>query len=225
METKKREELRFANELISMLNIDATCTSCQDPPDIIINIRDKKIGLEITKLVVEGSFKKTSPLDTLIRDVEIEYAKRYSNSNHYLIVSTKKFNFKKPQSSQIIDEIILELHNFIEHSKSPTTYFSYIEIVPVVTPYLKIFHIYEAGYEPTISDNIIKEVVLKKEADVHRYKRNFDEIWLLLTMPDAGFISSEYHFPSKQDEKLSQISNSEFDHIFITRNSEIFKLK
>lgn len=219
------EELRFANELISGLDIDATCTYGQDPPDIIINLGDRKIGLEITKLVVEKTLKNFPTLDNLIKNAEIEYIKRYPNSKVHVIVSTKNFKIKKTQSSEIIDKLILELNNFIEHSKNPTTYFSDIDIVSYDTSGFKIMPFHGAGYEPTISDNIIQESVLKKEKDVHRYKSDFNEIWLLLTMPDASFISAEYHFPSNSDEELSKISNSLFDRIYITRNGDYKLLK
>lgn len=222
---KKQEELQYAKNLMSMLSykIDSYEAGA-DPPDIDIKINSKAIGLEITKILNENYYSEYAYIETLLKDVEIEYSKRYPINKFHVYVTLSEIKICKTEKYSLLTDIVKSINDYFELSIKENKYFSRIEICARNTEIFRIFPFYGAGYELSLNDSLVKTAVCKKEEALYRYQSLYNECWLLLVLPFTKSVTAGYFMPDYLEQPLSRIE-SQFDRVYVMSNNKVECLK
>lgn len=220
-------------------NTNFTYFEEDEKPDFIIEVEGKKIGVEVTELLISDKMKQHESTVSIICKKTQE--KLQANlTDKYLQVSPgfkrlpsiNRLN-RESFSDKLVEAVLNNLPN--EDSAMITLRNTY-ENDDVIPDELNYMHIITS---PTMTKHFVKEVdggyfeedllnkfqniLNKKEKKLSRYVKRYDDIWLLITA--QGFNASSLVDPS--DESILHTYKSSFDKAFYFQlfDKSFFELK
>lgn len=218
-------ELRQVGKFLSKLDVDldSLIPNTEDPPDLLLNLNDKQIGIEHTMVPVKNGEKLNSEyktFDKVISEAQSLYEQDDLPPNYVVI------NFKSPISTRKNkkDKTVKDLLDLVSQYTPELGGNEYVENfvpsdeLPYFTDRIKISrHVKYTNslwqrpglvWSGAISNSdIIPRINNKNERLIKtQYYRNFDEVWLLLVVegkewsdfatlkPDSFVVSEEWRF-------------------------------
>lgn len=206
----------------SKLNLLVYGIEDSETPDFIVNIDNKLISIEHTRLINPHLKKIEQYRERIIKSAQIKFEKKYS-AQLYLLVTFNNIILKsgKIAEQKYINEVFTLIENvylcnkdyeFIVHSKKRKARVSeLIESFSVDNSRnFSNWQHFGAYLVDWIDMEWLTEVIEKKENNIERYQNKFSENWLLL-VSDFGTKASSHRF-DKID--FSEIK-TKFDKIYL----------
>lgn len=234
MITKESRELYLAERFLPELFKEQHYTVSQPTPplsDVIINVGERKIGIEMTALISdEFTRRQESDQDSILREAQILFEKKYHLPLQVSITFAETANWGKLNRNQIANFIattvinsVLKINNLAQY---PSTFD--IKIDNIENPYIYTIDIFYSQpltipcwtaltscWVPSLPIEKIKEIINRKNKNVSGYLKDCDEVWLLIL--EIGSPSS----PFDNCNKLQKVTfHSSFARTLLGRISK-----
>ncbi|SFQ04818.1 hypothetical protein [Hymenobacter arizonensis] len=233
MPTKESRELYLLERFLPELFSDTYILSQPAPPlpDAIVQVSGKKIGIEMTALILdEQSREREAKQDAILNEAQKLFEKQLHLPLHVTVDFSESGNWKNLERKQVaglladvVKRCVLAVKDLPESQTeftirteafvhpcihSVSIFFLSRLTVPCWTP-ITTFWVPDAPLEK------IQEIINRKSKNVNGYLTGCDEVWLL--MLETGSPSSYYdHF-----EKLQEVAfDSGFARTLIGRISK-----
>ena len=234
MITKESRELYLAERFLPELFKGQHYTVSQPAPplsDMIIYVGNKRIGIEMTALILDESIRRQeSDQDSILREAQILFEKKYQLPLHVSVTFNKTANWDKPNRNQIAAFIAKTIIDSV--SKNPEllqcqSTFG-IRIDDIENQYICTIDIYYSHsltipcwtaitsfWVPNLPIDKVQNIIDRKNKNVTGYLRGCDEVWLLIL--ETGSPSS--YFDNFDDLQKATFQSS-FSRTLIGRISK-----
>jgi hypothetical protein len=227
----------FAFKIFLELNGELPLGEKSECPDFIINLNGEKIGIELTELMEDVASTFSTPAryaleDKIAKSAQLKYD-LISNKRiiaHLQIVENLKLPKHKIEVlGNQISEILLQTtkdspyilshhHEIIDDLPN-----GILGIYYDMTPFMPESHfsVWRGKWTGSFDINHLNKTITKKENNINAYRRNVDQIYLLII---EGFSFSSYLGPF--EFKGTTIDNS-FDKIFLLQvmSRQLYNIK
>jgi hypothetical protein len=207
---KKQHERFLLDRFLELQGISPTCIKPLDPPDFLIDLEGRKVGIEVTELFIHPRGKKSEKHLRLARDPLPQALESYTDR----IVSKAQeiyFHARNPpvlltiwfsnqitlgttKGDQIADQIANEIQKlnlqnsqkFRWSSSEAETDHPLSESVFLIhaqgVPDLRFAHwtVARPGLAAPLTPKRLQDVIDKKATKINEYKKIAEEIWLLI---------------------------------------------
>jgi hypothetical protein len=223
---KKSLERIYAEWFVKHMGWDECEIHDSERPDFIIDLQDKKIGLEITNLYKDEG-KKGSPQKTKeslnirwLQKLASEYYKQYSIPIRVQVLMSGSQSL--PDPSDLVDEIVKVLPNSdLELSELEIPILHGIKIKLYVRRLPEKFNQYKrwtfvnnhVGWVREINNESVKSKIENKRTKATYYKKNLNEL-LLLIIIDSSTESGMLNLPCENFD----FSCKEFNSIYLVKH-------
>lgn len=217
---QKKKELIDLGKFIYCFNHDIIISEaiCESP-DFIISLNDKRIGLELSDLVIsENEKQKEGFLKKIITRIEIELRELSDDFN-----GIYRINFRKGISlnSKVQQVIKSEIKSMITGEIAHGNFIESIRKIPHTN--ISIYHS-EASIVGPLERSIVEANIKNKEANIFNYRSGqLDEIWLLLTI---GGIQTSDDYAYVEEDIFNLPYQTNYDKVFLMNffKSEVIAL-
>ncbi|WP_421763559.1 hypothetical protein [Ekhidna sp.] len=230
--SQKEKERNIFDHFIKILNLKAENLQQPDPPDIVADIYNRKIGIEITEIYPDsigakrGSKRAKNELTReKILELTITEVQKKIKWPFDLIVLFQRNEISDHDVKnlpKIISEIIIEILKDVTPTEDWKKFEYFNQDQNINLNHFSILvnkHIIKHTFSPIALDwipnlksDIIRDAIKRKEGKLDRYKNNSDEVWLILC--ELGGIASSF---ASVSEATKEKFNSVFDRIYLFR--------
>jgi len=199
MPTKESRELYLAERFLPELFKEQQYTLLQPAPplsDIVINAGNKRVGIEITALILDEQAKRReSEQDAILREAQILFEKKHQLPLHVSISFNESANWKQLDRRQIADflantiiDSVSEIRNLPQYQATFT-----IRLNNVINSYVQsitVFYLQQitnscwspitSFWVPKLPIEKIQKVINRKNKNISGYLQGCDEVWLLI---------------------------------------------
>lgn len=199
MPTTKSRELFLLERFIPQL-IEQVEYSLEQPdpplPDVIIEAGGRKIGIELTELIINDSEKRKEVIqESVLKEAQKEFEERYALPLHVTVSFTDSLEdkgLKKKlvaehlaeiiihQISQIKDELKNQESFSINLNRLNNQYFHSISIFYLSKLTIPCWSPLNSFWVPELPHIYIQEVITQKSKKVKGYLSGCEEVWLLI---------------------------------------------
>lgn len=236
MDKKKQIERLQLEKFVSNENLKFLVYDIEDSetPDFIVNIDKKIISIEHTRLINPQLQEEENYRDRIIKNAQLRFEDKYKEKLYALITfkETKLLGGKNSEKNytdevyNLMEKIYLDNSKFefrISSKRSRENILDTIKSFSVDnTRNFSHWQHFGAYLVEWIDMNWLKGVISKKENNITKYPKEFDENWLLL-VSDFGTKASA----NRTDFIDFSVINSDFDKIYLYsyRADEVQQIK
>jgi len=206
---KKRHERFLLDRFLELQRISPTCIQPLDPPDFLIDLEGRKVGIEVTELFIRSNKSEAHPQpegEPLLQAVEsitnliVSKAREiYFDAGNPPVLSkiwfSDRITLDKKKGDQIAELIAhqiqsMSLQNSQEvawrSSEDENEERSLSESVAIIRTYrvpelrFARWTVVRPGLVATLTPKHLQEVIDKKAKKINGYKKKAEEIWLLI---------------------------------------------
>jgi hypothetical protein len=234
MPTKESRELYLVERFLPELFKDQSFALSQPAPplpDIIVETQDKKIGIEITALILDEEEKqRESDQDSILKEAQKLFEEKYQLPLHVTVSFEEVANWKQLNRRQIAHFIASNVMRFVAQIRSLPQYetqfdFHLDDIAHSHIQSIDIFYLdrltmpcwspLASFWVPSVPIEKIQKVINRKSKNVTGYLKGCDEVWLLII--ETGSPSSYFeHFDKLKENTFA----SDFSRTLIGRISK-----
>ena len=180
-------------------------------PDFVLQYKNKKIGLEHTRIINDGAQRYYSVKSLLEIAQEVYIQKYNTNVLATFSILNDSWDYSKVEQKYIAEEIADLVHQKINNNSINLP--EKITKINISKHSLVSFSYKEKNWEPEIlSRERLKKDIQKKERKIDLYKSskdNLNEIWLVLFIGTLN--SATYNIDHSESYKI----NSKFDRVYL----------
>lgn len=224
MDKKKQIERYQLEKFISNESLEFLVYNIEnsETPDFIVNINKKIISIEHTRLIVPELQKIESYRDKIIKNAQKKFEAKYSDKL-YTLITFKNIQLKSGKKEEekytnevfnLIEEIYLKNRQFEFRIKSDRNRESISETIEYFSvnntenfSHWQHFGAYKVDW---IDMNWLQNVISKKENNILKYAKEYEENWLLM-VANFGTKASA----NRTDLTDFSVIKSKFDKIYI----------
>jgi len=223
MDKKKITERYQLNKFLSNpeLNLRVVSIIENETPDFIVNASDRKISIELTRLINPNLKEIEVYRDKIVKNAEKIFLEKYSE-DLYVLVNCE--NIKLNRGKEIERKYAFDLFNIIEKLYLANMNFEFditLKDGKTLNHFINRLQItnrlgfsnwqhFGAHVVGKIDINWLSEKIITKEKNIKKYKELFDENWLLL-ISNFGTKSSAHRYDYLDFKEI----NTEFDKVFV----------
>ena len=227
----KQRERFFLDQFLEIQGISPISVQQFDPPDFLIDLEGRKVGIEVTELFIRTVRSKAHHLptkDILLQELEsitdriVSKAREiYLNAGNPLVLSTIVFSNRitVDQNRDQISELIahqIQIMNLPNSQKAQwrssedeyghplSESVTYIHSYRVPERRFARWTVARAGLVTTLTPKHIQEEIGKKAKKLDAYKKHAEEIWLLIV---ADRTRPSQQFSDAPDFPLDSVSS------------------
>lgn len=223
MTEKKIFELHLLNNFIANSNMEVTSIIDDEPPDFIIEIENKKISVELTRLINPNIKEVEKYKERVVKQVEKRFLDKYDVELYVLIKFTDVILHRKKET-QYTDYLFTTIERVYLTNKDlkfDIHYESHGEVDFVST--IDVGNVLEFHNWQSFGAFLVDYVeagwfrtrIAEKEGNIKDYKTPFDENWLLM-VSHLGTKASAIRFENMDFQNI----NSSFEKIYIYKYKE-----
>lgn len=200
-------------------------------PDVIVQLSDRRIGIEITTLVVDKKLvQRESSQKSILSEAQRIFEQQYQLPLNVAVSFVDGASWKKRDCEQVsifladaVSKLVLEVKDLPQYRikfDAVKEDVAHTHVTGIGVSYLKqvtnpCWCSHEGFYVPDVSFENIEKIIKKKNKNVSGYMLDCDEVWLLII--ETGAQSSYFdHFEDVQ----SHVFESIFKKIMIGRYSK-----
>ncbi len=234
---KKELERHILTKFVSneKLKLPVTSIDNSETPDFSLKIyKDRKISIELTRLINPNLKKIESFNDRIIKKAQERFDKEFNVplrvlvtfSDNYLKCSKLKSQHYSNEIFEIVKNIYLNNKNFdfrVSTGLNRRPFNNYIDSLHIDNEFkFSSWQTFGAYLVEYVDFKWLSNVITKKSSNIEKYNENFDENWLVL-VSEFGTKSSAHRFDYINQEKIK----SQFDKIYIYKfyEDKIIELK
>lgn len=227
LKDKEKLEVCQIGKFLYRINPDLRIADKPEPPnpDFILQVDNKVIGLEHTRIIDETKSQKFFSISNLFNEAAKEFASSYPDKHICATFRLKNDNLDFGQSEK--KELIKSINHFVldalngNYQSQP----DFIEEVRIMNNSVVSFSFLEnnfSGSKLTVSE--LRKAISIKETKLQKYYRQSNEInnfWLVLMVGSLNSASFEF------DDNTNYRTESIFDKVFLMSDfsEEIIEIK
>jgi len=229
MSTKTRE-LFLVERFLEVGGVRGKIVECREAPDFAISVDGRTIGLEVTELFrpCNGngiSLQAQESLeDRVIRDAKRAYEKAGGSPIHVTFLFRTTADFKAIRRDELADSISQLLLGLSLDAQAHTTWRNnhsdlaleplvLLTVLPVRASSMAHWSAARSSWVGKLTSELLQSAISNKNEKVSEYRKNFDELWLLVATDSSRpsqMFNLEHKVPTEGIDSL-------FDRTYVLR--------